>query len=96
MNYNFETKVEQVSAQDAIVKTCKSIELSQRAMFNILRSQMKRLEYLVVLIEKDNIFIENPELLFREINSLVKALMAYECIIENKLDTVYRIYNEIL
>lgn len=96
MNYNFETKVEEISAQDAIVKTCKSIELNQRAMFNILRAQMKILEHLSINIERDNIFLENPELLFREINSLVKALMAYECIIENKLDTVYRIYNEIL
>ncbi|WP_297523261.1 hypothetical protein [uncultured Clostridium sp.] len=83
-----------ISVEDALKVTCKSIEIHQMSSANILKAQMKRLEVITVLIENNYIFSENPDLIIREINSVVKSLMAYECLIDNKLDSVERLYKE--
>ena len=86
--------LETVSMEEVFKVTCKSIEIQQTSSLNILKAQMKRLESIVVLIESNCIFTENPDLLIREINSVVKSLMAYECLIDNKLESVERLYKE--
>ncbi|MGL4762547.1 MAG: hypothetical protein ACRCWG_13960 [Sarcina sp.] len=86
--------LEIVSVEETFKVTCKSIEIQQVSSSNILKAQMKRLESIAVLIESNYIFTENPDLLIREINSVIKSLMAYECLIDNKLESVERLYKE--
>ncbi|MGL5069386.1 MAG: hypothetical protein ACRC6T_16530 [Sarcina sp.] len=86
--------LEIVSIEETFKVTCKSIEIQQVSSSNILKAQMKRLESIAVLIESNYIFTENPDLLIREINSVIKSLMAYECLIDNKLESVERLYKE--
>lgn len=84
--------LEGISIEDTLKITCKSIEIHHRSNAKILKAQMKRLDFIANLIEKNYIFTEKPDELIREINSIIKSLMAYECLIDNKLDNVERIY----
>ena len=86
--------LETVSMEEVFKVTCKSIEIQQTSSSNILKAQMKRLESITVLIENNCIFAESPDLLIREINSVIKSLMAYECLIDNKLESIERLYKE--
>ena len=86
--------IQSVTVHEAIKTTCKAIEVEQSSISNILKSEMKRLEVLAILIEKEYIFTETPDSLIREVNNVIKSLIAYDCLIENKLNTVYRLYND--
>ncbi|MGL4453064.1 MAG: hypothetical protein ACRCTZ_18035 [Sarcina sp.] len=90
------SELESVSIEEALKITCKSIELHHKSNSGILKAQMKRLNFIMNLIEKNYIFTQRPDEIIREINSIIKSLMAYECLIDNKLDAIERIYREVI
>lgn len=93
---SFEENEQEISLECAIIKTCKSIEKNQVAMSNVLNVEIEKLKLIVELIKEEKIDFYECDGILREINSLIKSLISYECIIENKLDTVSRVYNDFI
>lgn len=89
-------KLNSMNIEEALKITCKSIEVQHESSTKIIKSQVERLDFFIDLIEKNYIFTNEPVELIREINSIIKSLITYESIIENKLEFVERIYKEIL
>lgn len=84
-----------ITIEKAISDTCKAIKIDQAGISKMLRAQNQRLDIIVKLIEREYVFSDEPDILIREINSIMKTLLAYDCLIENKLDTIYRIYTDL-
>ncbi|MGL4742349.1 MAG: hypothetical protein ACRC41_16410 [Sarcina sp.] len=84
-----------ITIEKAISDTCKAIRVDQAGISKMLRAQNQRLDIIAKLIEREYVFSDEPDGLIREINSIIKTLLAYDCLIENKLDTIYRIYRDL-
>lgn len=89
-------KMYSINIEEALKATCKSIELYHNSSTKIIKSQIERLDFIINLIEKNYVFIDEPHELIREINSIVKSLITYDSMIDNKLEHVERIYKELL
>ncbi|MGL5822221.1 MAG: hypothetical protein ACRCYE_11500 [Sarcina sp.] len=84
-----------IKIEKAISDTCKAIKIDQAGISKMLRAQNERLDVIAKLIEREYVFSDEPDKLIREINSIMKTLLAYDCLIENKLDTIYRVYRDL-
>lgn len=85
-----------ITIDETIRLTCKAIKMEQESMSNILKAEIKRLEVIFILIEKSHIFLERPDELVREINNIIRSLLAYDCLIENKISALQRMYEELV
>lgn len=85
------------SFEEVLKETCISIKANQIAISHVLKNQIDKLEVLELLI-KNNMSIcayKDSGKVVREINNTIKSLLSYEYLIENKIDTVSRIYEDL-
>lgn len=87
--------VEQKTIEEAMIETCEAIKINQQSISNLLKIQMSKLEFLEYLVREEDLIVESS-ILAKDINNIIKMLLAYDCIIENKIESVSRIYNELI